>query len=151
MLTIYKWSLITGYKKKHFILTCIFSHENPPQLMEKWTSHFGKSLFFAKLPALACLSPRSVLKCSGCDGNAILTCTPVSLTTLKLLSHTISFFAVTLVVLPAFSFQQCTPLIVVEVPLLARRLLNCYSTLAPFLRRKNKFYSFQSQKFTRNG
>lgn len=63
-----------------------------------------------------------MLKCSEGDGNHIPTSTPVSLTTLKLLSRTVSFFAVTLVVPPAIGFQECMPLIIVEVPLFARRL-----------------------------
>lgn len=64
----------------------------------------------------------SLLKSGEDDGNHILTSTPVTLTTLKLLSHAVSFCSVTLAVLPAFSFQECVPLIIVEVPL-------CYSTL----------------------
>lgn len=113
---------------------------------------FWQPLHFLSCPdSPVCHAALCVLKCSEGGGNHILASTSVSLTTLKLLSCTVSFFAVAPVVLPACSSQKFTPLIIVEVPLSARRLLNCNSTLASSHERKNKIlFTFHQRKFTRN-
>ena len=76
---------------------------------------------------------RWVLKCSEGDGNQIPLSGLVSLTTLKLLSHTVS----------VFSFQECVPIIIVQVPLLALRLLDCS------IQKNTHLFTFTKQNFTR--